>query len=73
MCKCEEFGRFSDASRAQRRAMRAGYIAAGIALLVPAAVIDGAAFVNLAGGAVAARLTFLGKRQRAGELSGGGS
>jgi TRAP transporter 4TM/12TM fusion protein len=54
-------------------AMRAGYIAAGIALLVPAAVIDGAAFVNLAGGAVAAGLTFLGKRQRAGELSGGGS
>ena len=45
-------------------AIRAVYIAAGIALLIPAAVIDGAAFVNLAGGAVAATLTILGKRRK---------
>jgi TRAP transporter 4TM/12TM fusion protein len=44
---------------------RAGYIVSGAALLVPATVVDQAMFINIAGAAVAAILTVMGKRRRA--------
>ena len=46
-------------------AARAGFVAAGIALLLPPSLVDGAMFINIAGAVLAAVLTVIGRRQRA--------